>query len=71
VLTNALGVATERADTRSWATLPAGIDLAVIHAPAGSTRVTLVEGDSGSRRELATVNLSLGGWHFLSSRLSP
>jgi uncharacterized protein len=69
-LANMLGVATERADTRSWTTLPARIGLAVIEVPPGPVEV---EADSPThdRSKTATVVVPEGGLAFLDFRLLP
>jgi uncharacterized protein len=69
-LANLLGVATERADTRSWSTLPGRIDLAVLDAPPGPAEVEVsAAGPAGSKRVAATV--PEGGFAFLDCRLLP
>lgn len=69
-LANLLGMATERADTRSWSTLPGRISLAVVEVPPGPVQVTVVSSDSG-RSISATAIVPEGGLAFLDGRLLP
>lgn len=67
-LTNLLGVATERADTRSWSTLPRRISVAVIEVPAGPVMLEVVSSASG-RSVSATATVPEGGFAFFDCRL--
>jgi uncharacterized protein len=69
-LTNLLGVASERADTRSWATLPRRIGLAVLEVPSGSVSLDVVSTASG-RSVPVTVAVPEDGFAFLDFRLWP
>ncbi len=69
-LANLLGVATERADTRSWSTLPGWIGLAVIEVPPGPA-VVQVESMVYGRSAEMSVTAPESGWAFLDCRLLP
>jgi len=71
VLANLTGVATEKADTRSWLLLPAEIQVSRIELSAGDYRLTMDardrEGRSLEQRAL-TVSVALGGVTVVSWR---
>jgi len=73
LLTNLLGAATERADTRAWLTLPHGICMSRLSLPPGvyDLRVDLVDGHGRSVGEevVAGVRVRAGDWIFLSRRV--
>jgi hypothetical protein len=69
-LANLLGVATERADTRSWSTLPERINLAVLELPPGPVQVDVISPATG-RSISATAIVPEGGLAFLDCRLLP
>ncbi len=69
-LANLLGVATERADTRSWSTLPRRINLAVLEVPPGPVQVEVISPTTG-RSKPATAMVPEGGLAFLDCRLLP
>jgi hypothetical protein len=69
-LANLLGVATERADTRSWSTLPERISLAVLEVPPGPVQVEVISPTTG-RSISATAIVPEGGLAFLDCRLLP
>jgi hypothetical protein len=50
VLTNIAGVATEKADTRSWLLLPGQIQASRVELPAGEYQLVLEARDSAGRR---------------------
>ena len=53
---NVVNIATERADTRSWQTLPNQIFLLRMRLPAGSHTITLEFSDSANReREIESL----------------
>jgi hypothetical protein len=59
-LANLAAIVTERADTRSWSTLPAAIWLARIPAPPGDQRVVVeVNGRTGGALEVFEHELRL------------
>jgi hypothetical protein len=69
LITNIAGLLTERADTRSWLTLPAEIQMARVLAPPGDykLRVEMVDGAGvvvGTREY--DVHMEKGGKTFLS-----
>ena len=70
---NLLGAATERADTRSWLTLPRAVHLARLTLPAGEHEVKLEVLDSRGRpvdtQLVPGVTVRNGGWTFLSRRV--
>jgi uncharacterized protein len=72
VLVNIFGALTERADTRSWLTLPGELAMARLSLPAGRHELSIQYLD-GSGRVLETetipVEVAAGGWTFLSRRL--
>lgn len=77
-LTNLLGVATERADTRGWSSLPRRIGVAVLGVPAaghaGSFAGAVQVDGPGPGAPLGAAGsfeLTSGGWHFFSCRLFP
>lgn len=70
-LVNLAGLLTERADTRSWSTLPAAIWLARLRLPAGEQRLEIHI--RGRRGELLAsleqpVTVEAGGRRFVSTR---
>ncbi len=69
-LANLLGVATERADTRSWCTLPGRIGLAVIEVAPGPVEVEVVFPTTG-RSITAEAIVPEAGFAFLDCRLLP
>ena len=69
-LTNLLGVATERADTRSWSTLPERISLAVIEVAPGPAQVQVVSPATGRSMSTRAI-VPEGGVAFLDCRLLP
>jgi hypothetical protein len=69
-LANLFGVATERADTRSWSTLPERINLAVLEVSPGLVTVDVTSPTTG-RSISATAMVPEGGFAFLDRRLLP
>lgn len=67
ILTNVLGVATERADTRGWSTLPSRVGLAVMEVEPGPLRIEVESAFLGGRAS-GEVDPGEGGWHFFSCR---
>ena len=72
LIVNIAGVLTERADTRSWLTLPAQIQCARLKAPAGlySAHVELLDHNNNIvlRRNLGKIKLTTGHNDYLSFR---
>jgi len=70
LLMNIAGVVSEQADTRSWLTLPAEIQMARVTLPPGDYNVTLEligqYGQITATRSLDRVNLTRGSKHYLS-----
>ena len=66
-------LATERADTRGWLTLPYGIAMARLTLPVGTydLRVDLVDrlGRSVGGETIHDVRVRRGNWVFLSRRV--
>ncbi len=72
VLVNIFGALTERADTRSWLTLPGELAMARLSLPAGRHELTVVYLDPSGRvldTEAIPVEVAAGGWTFLSRRV--
>ena len=69
-LANLFGVATERADTRSWSTLPERINLAVLEVSPGPVTVDVTSPTTG-RSISASAMVPEGGFAFLDRRLLP
>ncbi len=72
-LANILGSATEKADTRSWLTLPDHILMGSLQLPAGrqSVKVDLLDHQGRLLRttNLQDVEIKAGGWTFISRRV--
>lgn len=72
-LVNLLGAVTERADTRSWLTLPGRIEVLRFALPAGAHDVKLEllgpDGRVAAERTLPGVVVRPGGWTFESRRV--
>jgi hypothetical protein len=64
ILANLLGAATERAETRTWLTLPREISMAVIDLPAATDTIRVGWVDSGRVREEAIPLRRLEGTNF-------
>jgi len=75
LVVNIAGVLTERADTRSWLTLPAEIQTARLHAPAASYSVTIELLDYNNnvilQRSLKSIEMLKGRKHYLSFHWMP
>lgn len=73
LLANIFGAVTEKADTRSWSTLPGRILVARLNLPPGrhDLRVELLDkrGQVRGVRTIAGVEVRPGGWTFVSRRL--
>ncbi len=73
VVANVFGAATEMADTRSWLTLPANIQLARLSLPPGTYDLNIELVDDKGRRigsELVPqVTVRSGDWTFISRRV--
>lgn len=71
-IVNVAGVVTERADTRSWSTLPSQIDVARLMLPPGhyDLAVELLDrnGDIVQRKAYNAVEIRAGKKHFISLR---
>ena len=69
-LVNVAGVISERADTRSWSTLPNQIGLARLALPAGQYRMVVelldAGGDIVQRKEYNNIDIRAGEEQFLS-----
>ena len=72
VVANIFGAATERADTRSWLTLPESIYLVRLSLPPGNhdLNVELVDDQRGvtANRTIEGVEIQAGDWTFVSRR---
>ncbi len=72
VVANIFGAATERADTRSWLTLPESIYLVRLSLPPGThdLNVELVDDQHGvtTNRTIEGVEIHAGDWTFVSRR---
>ena len=71
-LVNLLGVLTEKADTRSWLTLPGELAMARLALPPGHYELTVEYLGPGGRvldTEAVPVEVVPRGWTFLSRRL--
>ncbi len=72
-LANIAGAATEKADTRSWSTLPDRILAARLELPTGEhdLRVELLDerGQVRGVQTIAGVGVRAGGWTFVSRRI--
>ncbi len=70
LIVNIAGVLSERADTRSWLTLPAEIQTARLPAPAGRYRLELALLDASGnvllQRDVGEIELAKGRKHYLS-----
>jgi len=70
---NIFGAVTESADTRSWLTLPADVQLVRLTLPAGThdlvVRLTDRKGRDMSSQTIAGVEVRAGDWTFLSRRV--
>ncbi len=68
-------VATERADTRSWLTLPAEIQLARLHLPPGKYTIKVELLDAGGQtvatREYPGINIAEGHMSYLTEHWTP
>ncbi len=75
LIVNIAGVLTERADTRSWLTLPAEIQAARLHAPAETYSVTIELLDYNNnvilQRSLEDITLVKGRKYYLSFHWAP
>ncbi|MFH2051670.1 MAG: hypothetical protein ABIK96_04300 [bacterium] len=73
VLTNLFGAAIEKADTRSWLTLPESIRMVRLSLPPGTYDLEVEILDSRGHPfhtdRLPGVTVSAGGWTFLSRRV--
>ena len=73
MLANLLGAVTERADTRSWLTLPGQVHVVRLALPAGTHDVRLellgADGRVAAERTLDGVVVRPGGWTFESRRV--
>ncbi|MBU8869256.1 MAG: hypothetical protein KOO60_00150 [Gemmatimonadales bacterium] len=73
VAANLFGSVSEKADTRSWLTLPRGVHLARLSLPAGNYNLKLELLDGRGRavesRTLSGVQVRAGDWTFLSQRV--
>lgn len=70
-IVNLLGVLTERADTRSWLTLPDRLSVARLRLPAGRHELRVEYLDPAGRvlhHETETVEVADGDWVFLNRR---
>lgn len=67
ILANVLGVATERADTRGWSTLPSRIGLTVVEVEPGPLRIEVESAALGGRAS-TDAEITGSGWHFFSYR---
>jgi hypothetical protein len=72
VLVNIFGALTERADTRSWLTLPGELAMARLSLPAGRHELTVEYLDPSGRvldTETIPVEVVAGGWTFVGRRV--
>ena len=73
VLVNLLGVLSEKADTRSWLTLPGGIALVRVDLPPGRYDLEVSYLDAGGRvvatETISDVDVVAGDWSFYSRRI--
>ena len=68
ILTNAINILTERADTRAWLGLPHRLWMARILLPPGSHALSIRYG-GGEVVELGSVEVTSGERTFLSHRV--
>ncbi len=72
LLVNVASVATERADTRSWLTLPGQFDLARVRLPAGAHDMTITlmsaQGYAVGTRTIKNITVEPGKRTFLTER---
>jgi hypothetical protein len=75
VLVNIMGFVTEQADTRSWLTLPANIQMARLKLPAGNYTLTIELLDSLGQIQYTTnltdVEVKAGQRHYISYHYVP
>ncbi len=72
ILANIFGALTERADTRSWLTLPDELAMARLSLPPGRCELSVEYLDRSGRvldTETISVEVAAGGWTFLSRRV--